>query len=122
MYKLEIGTSEEPGVKLRVYARLAGTKTEGKFSGSLVVKTRFNRPDDKKIHRDYSYAVFPSRPISGEDSRQLRGQAHCENRHPWRSNDSPLLPLAPSPAHTSPKSLQTTCQRSHGNRRPLISR
>ena len=72
-YKITVGTPEEPGAKLRVFARLAPQKTEGQFSASIGVKTRFNGPDEKEIRRDYAYPLFPNRALVGEGSLTSAG-------------------------------------------------
>jgi hypothetical protein len=74
-YKIKVGTPDEPGAKLRVFARLTPTKTEGQFSTSIGAKTRFNGPDEKEIRRDYAYPLFPNRALVGEGSWTAQGAA-----------------------------------------------
>ncbi len=72
-YKVTKGTPEEPGVKLRVFARLSPAKAEPQYAASLGVKTRFKGADDKEIRRDYSYPLFPHRALSGDGSWTAAG-------------------------------------------------
>ncbi len=72
-YKLVIGTTEEPGIKLRVYGRLSPTKTEGDFSATVAVKTRLKDADDKEVRREYSYVLFPARSIGGDNGWAAQG-------------------------------------------------
>lgn len=67
-YKITVGTPDEPGAKVRVFARLTPQKAEGQFSVSIGVKTRFPGPEDKEIRRDYAYPLFPHRALVGEGS------------------------------------------------------
>lgn len=67
-FKLVSGTQDDPGAKLRVFARLAKTKNENEFSATLSVKARFKDADDKDTRRDYSHPLTPARPIVGENS------------------------------------------------------
>lgn len=65
-YKVTRGTAEDPGVKLRVFARLSPARTQGQYAAALGVKTRFKSADDKEIRRDYSHPLHPSRAIAGD--------------------------------------------------------
>jgi hypothetical protein len=72
-FKLTIGTQDDPGAKLRVYARLSQTKTEGEFSAMLAVKARFKDADDKDVRREYSHVLMPARAVSGDNSWTAEG-------------------------------------------------
>ena len=72
-FKVIVGTPEEPGTKLRVFARITAAKPEGQFATSIGVKTRFIGAEDKEIRRDYAYPLFPNRALVGDGSWTAEG-------------------------------------------------
>ncbi len=72
-YKLEIGTPEDPGTKLRVFARITEAKATGQFWATLSVKARIKDAEGKETRRDYLYMLNPPRPMTGEGGWTTQG-------------------------------------------------
>ncbi len=66
-FRVEMGTVEDPGIKVRVYARMTPAKPEGHYSASLVARTRQRDPvTEKESNRNYFYFGVEARPIAGD--------------------------------------------------------
>ena len=89
-FKVTVGTPEEPGAKVRVFARITAAKTEGLFATSIGVKTRFNSPENKEIRREYLYPLFPDRALVGDGSWTAEGPTSLRESSAARTTGSGL--------------------------------